>query len=115
MPIDVEPEDLVFHILNVGFGDSIVVELPEDEYGQRSYGIVDCSKYDKTNDYLNKLVNKRSADRKLKFICATHPPHRPHTRHKELHRVPCDEASDALRQRFQACLPDLYEDTPNSS
>lgn len=73
MPIDVEPEDLVFHILNVGFGDSIVVELPEDEHGQRSYGIVDCSKYDKTNDYLIKLVNKRPGDRKLKFICATHP------------------------------------------
>ncbi len=73
MPINVEPEDLVFHILNVGFGDSIVVELPEDEHGQRSYGIVDCCKYDKTNDYLDKLVHKRPGDRKLKFICATHP------------------------------------------
>ncbi|MCK4582538.1 MBL fold metallo-hydrolase [Candidatus Bathyarchaeota archaeon] len=73
MPINVEPEDLVFHILNVGFGDSIIVEFPEDDHGQRSYGIVDCCKYDKTNDYLNKLVNKRRGDRKLKFICATHP------------------------------------------
>ena len=73
MPINVEPEDLVFHILNVGFGDSIIVELPEDEHGQRSYGIVDCSMYDKTNDYLDKLVNKRPGDKKLKFICATHP------------------------------------------
>ncbi|MBN2336094.1 hypothetical protein JXL21_11090 [Candidatus Bathyarchaeota archaeon] len=73
MTLDVKPEDLVFHFLNVGFGDNIIVEFPEDAKGMRSYGIVDCCDYDKTYGYLDALEKKRPGDRRLKFICATHP------------------------------------------
>jgi len=37
----IRPEDLVIHVLNVGFGDAIVVELPADKQGLRRYGVVD--------------------------------------------------------------------------
>ena len=69
----IEDEDLLFHILNVGFGDNIIVEFPADGNGQRSYGLVDCYNSGKTKKYLEKLRNLRSGYTKLKFICATHP------------------------------------------
>ena len=28
------PEDLVIHILNVGFGDNILIEFPADDSGE---------------------------------------------------------------------------------
>lgn len=73
MVYKIKDEDLLFHVLNVGFGDNIIVEFPVDENGQRSYGLVDCYNSKKTKEYLTRLRNVRSGYAKLKFICATHP------------------------------------------
>lgn len=73
MPLPIQPQDLVIHVLNVGFGDNLVLQFPADQTGRREYALVDCRKSDKTKDYLDKLepdANKRS---RLAFICATHP------------------------------------------
>ncbi len=64
-------DDLVVHFLNVGFGDNIVVELPANSDGKRSYGLVDCRSGAKTLDYLGKLMHGEPA--RLAFVCATHP------------------------------------------
>ncbi len=72
-PYEIKPEDLVFHLLNVGFGDNIIVEFPADKDGNRSYGLVDCYNFGKTQRYLEKLKALRPGNVKLKFICATHP------------------------------------------
>ena len=69
----IQPEDLVFHFLNVGFGDNILIEFPEDQNGSRSYGLVDCCDYKKTEGYLKKLQNLRPGNTNFRFICATHP------------------------------------------
>ena len=74
----INDKDLLFHILNVGDGDNIIVEFPVDkETGQRFYGIVDCYKHEKTKAYLKKLKEIRPARDQLEFICATHP-HKDH-------------------------------------
>jgi len=73
LPTPIEPEDLVFHFLNVGFGDNILVEFPIDKAGKRSYGIVDCRDFKKTKQYLDSLMNKRPGKSELEFMCATHP------------------------------------------
>jgi beta-lactamase superfamily II metal-dependent hydrolase len=74
----VNDEDLLFHILNVGDGDNIIVEFPKDaELGMRFYGIVDCYDADKTMGYIEKLKEIRPARDQLEFICATHP-HKDH-------------------------------------
>jgi len=73
LPTPIEPEDLVFHFLNVGFGDNILVEFPVDKTGKRSYGLVDCRNFKKTKQYLDKLMNIRPGRPKLEFVCATHP------------------------------------------
>ena len=74
----INDEDLVFHILNVGDGDNIIVEFPKDvSTGERFYGIVDCYDYDKTADYMELCRNVRPARKQLEFICATHP-HKDH-------------------------------------
>jgi len=65
--------DLVIHVLNVGLGDSIVIEFPVDESGERSYGLVDCADGAKTRDYLVKLRSLRKGRARLVFVCATHP------------------------------------------
>ena len=70
----INPEDLVIHILNVGAGDTIIVEFPEVN-GNRKYGIVDCYKSAKTKNYMQKLWN--STPQEISFICATHP-HKDH-------------------------------------
>jgi beta-lactamase superfamily II metal-dependent hydrolase len=62
-----QPRSLRVHVLNVGDGDSIIVEFPEVN-GNRRYGVVDCSNATKTIDYLKKLGVKE-----LEFVCATHP------------------------------------------
>ena len=72
MPYDVKDSDLLFHFLNVGFGDNIIVEFPA-KAGLRSYGLVDCYKHDKTRLYLDQLRNLRPGHNNLEFICATHP------------------------------------------
>ena len=69
----IEPEDLVFHFLNVGFGDNILIEFPVNEEGERSYGLVDCCDFKKTIRYLEKLLETRSGKSGLEFICASHP------------------------------------------
>jgi len=73
LPTPIEPEDLVFHILNVGFGDNILVEFPVDKTSKRSYGLVDCRNSKKTKQYLDKLMNIRPGRPELEFVCATHP------------------------------------------
>jgi len=69
-------DDLVIHVLNVGFGDNIVIELPRDGGGERRLGIVDCCDATKTLDYVKKLKQARDFKR-VAFICATHP-HKDH-------------------------------------
>lgn len=70
----IEPDDLVIHFLNVGFGDNIVIQFPKDENGNRKYGLVDCTSSRKTLDYLRKLMRNDNAQiTRLAFICATHP------------------------------------------
>ena len=79
MEKDIKPDDLVIHILNVGFGDNILIEFPADSTGKRSYGIVDCYNSKKTKKYLDKLVPDTSNGTRLAFVCATHP-HSDHIR-----------------------------------
>jgi len=73
LPTPIEPQDLVFHFLNVGFGDNILVEFPADKAGKRSYGIVDCRDFKKTKQYLDRLMDIRPGKSELEFVCATHP------------------------------------------
>jgi len=68
----INPEDLVIHVLNVGFGDNILIEFPADNSGNRKYGLVDCKNSEKTKQYLCKLTQD-SSEKRLAFICATHP------------------------------------------
>jgi len=65
--VTLRPDTLSVHVLNVGDGDSIVVELPEEE-GMRSHLVVDCYEGNKTTEYLRRL----NAD-KLRLVVATHP------------------------------------------
>ena len=73
MPTPIEAQDLVFHFLNVGFGDNILVEFPVDKAGKRLYGIVDCRDFRKTRQYLDKLMDIRPGRSEFEFVCATHP------------------------------------------
>ena len=73
MPHQIQNEDLVVHMLNVGKGDTILIEFPADSAGKRSYGLVDCYKSDKTINYLKNLRDARPGKPGLKFLCATHP------------------------------------------
>jgi len=73
MASPIQPQDLVIHVLNVGFGDNILIEFPADRAGQRSYGLVDCRNFAKTRRYLNRLVELRPGRSQLAFVCATHP------------------------------------------
>jgi beta-lactamase superfamily II metal-dependent hydrolase len=73
MASPVEPQDLVIHVLNVGFGDNVLIEFPADGTGLRSYGLVDCHHSTKTRRYLKKLMDLRPGQSQLAFLCATHP------------------------------------------
>lgn len=72
-------EDLVIHVLNVGFGDTTIIEFPaepdidDEQCMVRSYGLVDCRNAGKTRDYLLALAERRPSTTQLKFLCATHP------------------------------------------
>lgn len=72
-------EDLVIHVLNVGFGDTTIIEFPaepdvdNEECMIRSYGLVDCRDAGKTRAYLLALAERRPSTTQLKFLCATHP------------------------------------------
>lgn len=62
-------DTLSLHVLNIGNGDSLVVELPKEaNQPTRSHLIVDCFNADKTLDYLNKL-----GAQDIKLVVATHP------------------------------------------
>lgn len=73
MPTAIKSTDLVIHILNVGFGDNIVIEFPADESGLRTHALVDCRSAAKTREYLARLRQIRPAQSRLAFVCATHP------------------------------------------
>lgn len=75
MATQIKPQDLVVHVLNVGFGDNILIEFPADSQGKRSYGLVDCRDAKKTRAYLDKLVPDSALRSRLDFVCATHPHH----------------------------------------
>ena len=72
MPLPIQPQDLVIHMLNVGFGDNIIIGFPEQN-GRRQYAVVDCRKSDKTKKYLDKLEPNPAKRSRLAFVCATHP------------------------------------------
>ena len=77
--------DLRIHIINVGHGDSILVELPDDNIGQNPkprFGLVDAGgtkkeSKRKTVDYLKAFLDHRmEGDEEsyiFEFICLTHP------------------------------------------
>ena len=71
---NIKPEDLVISILNVGFGDNIVIRFPRQANGMYPVGIVDCYKAQKTKNYIR---NHTGNSFRVEFICATHP-HRDH-------------------------------------
>lgn len=71
MTVNLAPDTLSIHVLNVGNGDSIVIELPEAN-GERAYIVVDSKRAGKTNDYLDDL-----GAQELRLVVATHP-HRDH-------------------------------------
>jgi beta-lactamase superfamily II metal-dependent hydrolase len=71
---NIKPEDLVISILNVGFGDNIVIRFPRQANGTYPVGIVDCYKAQKTKNYIR---NHTGNSFRVEFICATHP-HRDH-------------------------------------
>ncbi len=68
----IKSTDLAVHVLNVGFGDNIVVEFPPDNKNRRWLGVVDCCDYKKTLDYVAKLGRLRP-HAGVAFVCATHP------------------------------------------
>lgn len=69
---DIRDEELVLHILNVGFGDAILVEFPTSDGRPRRLAVVDCYKSSKMTAYLEKLKDVRSIG-EMAFVCATHP------------------------------------------
>ncbi len=71
--VRIEPQDLVIHILNVGFGDTILIGFPAQNLSARAYGLVDCNDARKTLGYLNNLIPKPTERKHLAFVCATHP------------------------------------------
>lgn len=70
MPNPINDQDLIIHVLNVGFGDNIILQFPVGADGKRKYGIVDCYNSEKTKKYLKKLNSHQD---RLAFVCATHP------------------------------------------
>jgi beta-lactamase superfamily II metal-dependent hydrolase len=72
MPTSIKQTDLVVHVLNVGFGDAILLELPTTTEGENLLGIVDCYKGSKMLGYIQALQSVRPFDG-VAFICATHP------------------------------------------
>ncbi len=73
MPFNITTTDttLSIHVLNVGHGDTIIVELPK-ENNEQGYILIDCYKAQKTIDYLTAL-----GANKLNLVVATHP-HKDH-------------------------------------
>jgi beta-lactamase superfamily II metal-dependent hydrolase len=61
------PDDLVLYILNVGDGDSMVLQFPDEGNG-RAYAVVDSNAGNKTVSLLDTL-----GATSLAFVCGTHP------------------------------------------
>jgi beta-lactamase superfamily II metal-dependent hydrolase len=58
------------HILDVGQGDTIIVEMPMG-VKKKAFGVIDCYRFDDvTAPYLQKLKVEE-----LAFVCGTHPHH----------------------------------------
>lgn len=69
MSVKLKDDTLSLHILNVGDGDSLIIELPKEKNEiNRSHIVVDCYLAKKTIEYLDKLGAKN-----LKLVVATHP------------------------------------------
>ncbi len=66
--LTLESSMLSVHILRVGDGDAVVIELPKDADGSRHHIVVDSYNGPKTVDYLKRLEAKD-----LKLVVATHP------------------------------------------
>lgn len=62
------PNEMDVYVLNVGDGDSIIINFPERN-GRRRYAVVDCARGSKTVRYLNDVLHAPE----LEFVCATHP------------------------------------------
>lgn len=71
---NIQPNDLVISVLNVGFGDNIVIRFPRETDNTYPVGIVDCYRAQKTKDYIRSHTGNLF---RVEFICATHP-HRDH-------------------------------------
>ena len=71
---NIQPNDLVISVLNVGFGDNIVIRFPREADNTYPVGIVDCYRANKTKDYIRSHTGNLF---RVEFICATHP-HRDH-------------------------------------
>ena len=69
--------DLVFHVLNVGHADAILVGFPAAHEEEREYGLIDCGNGTKVRGYLKKMFPDPDTRKRLLFMCATHP-HRDH-------------------------------------
>lgn len=67
-PLSPPSDALVVYVLNVGDGDAIVLQFPDDGRGH-AYGIVDSNDGAKTLE----LLQTRLQATKLRFVCATHP------------------------------------------
>jgi beta-lactamase superfamily II metal-dependent hydrolase len=70
----IQPNDLVISVLNVGFGDNIVIRFPCKPDNTYPVGIVDCYKAEKTKEYIKRHTENSFY---IEFICATHP-HKDH-------------------------------------
>ena len=59
---------LKVHVLDVGHGDSIILEMPMGDR-EKAFGVIDCIKFDDiTRPYLEELNVQE-----LAFVCGTHP------------------------------------------
>ncbi len=59
---------LRIHVLNVGHGDSIILELPDN-----NWGLVDCFKTNADSETPALTFLKARNVKRLKFVCLTHP------------------------------------------
>ena len=78
---DVDDEDLVYFLVNVGDGDMQLLLLPKREDGARLAVVVDAARGHKLNAFLDHLIasellKRPSGGQELfPLVCATHPHH----------------------------------------
>jgi len=64
--------ELILHFFDVGHGDSIVGELPD----QKSYFIIDCNRRHGINpahQFFSDLITQQGGDFRVSFACLSHP------------------------------------------